>query len=87
MAARALTRVGLPPTPHLDLPLGSRPQLVDEEGFEVDLEANSVQEDEQPAEDQEDVDMEADAEAEEVKEPLLSILDRYVESLRIRLIV
>ncbi|ORX36046.1 hypothetical protein BD324DRAFT_520673 [Kockovaella imperatae] len=61
-AARALTRAGLPPTPHLDLPVGLRPQVVGEDNVEI------VNEVEDEAEKQEVVDeavAEEDAQVEE----------------------
>jgi hypothetical protein len=38
MTTRALTRAGLAPMPHIDLPVGPRPQYVNDRGIEVDEE-------------------------------------------------
>ena len=35
MSTRALARAGLHPTPHIDLPVGLRPQIVNAEGYQV----------------------------------------------------
>lgn len=78
IVTRALARAGLPPTPHVDLPAGSRPQVVNDEGYEVDQEA------EEDALVTEEPDAEAEAGEEQAMEvdevePEAQILDTVVE--------
>lgn len=36
MTTRALARAGLAPVPHIDLPVGPRPQYMNDRGIEID---------------------------------------------------
>lgn len=86
MTSRALARAGLAPVPHIDLPVGSRPQHVNERGIEIDEEdihmptgyaAVGVQQESSNV----DVDVEmAEEEMHDLvevdKEPLLSLAER-----------
>jgi hypothetical protein len=93
MSARALAKLGLAPIPHIDLPVGSRPQIVNEAGYEIDEEELVKDVADAPTpEDGEveagDVEMEegvkvlnVEQRAEEDKgEPLLSLADRCVHA-------
>ena len=70
MSARALAKLGLAPIPHIDLPVGPRPQLVNHAGIEVD-EEEPIKDDAdelvsgavEAEEEDEDVDMEAEEDA------------------------